>query len=118
MLTDLLTRAFDSLGEDVSDADCVLAKDVGVDAQSHGGVGMAEAGGYDMYGDSGEKQRGRVQVAQIVQPGMGEWRGQGVTDLLCALISLIMSDVTVSGQSGSPHRLGVPPTGFEPVLPP
>jgi len=55
----------------------VFAQDVGVDAQSHGGVGVAEAGGYDVDGDSGEKQRGRVQVAQIVQPGMGEWGGWG-----------------------------------------
>jgi hypothetical protein len=90
-------RSLDGLGEDVPDTGCVFAQDVGVDAQGYGGVGVAEAGGYDVDGDSGEKQRGRVQVAQIVQPGMGEWRGQGVTHLLCALISLIMSDVTVSG---------------------
>jgi hypothetical protein len=58
-----LTRAFDGLGEDVSDADGVLAEDVGVDAQGYGGVGMAEAGGDDVDGDSREEQRGRVQVA-------------------------------------------------------
>jgi hypothetical protein len=41
----------------------VLAEDVGIDAQGHGGVGMAEAGGHDVNGNSGEKQCGRVQVA-------------------------------------------------------
>ena len=58
---------------------------------------MADAGGYDVDGDSGEKQRGRVQVAQIVQPGMGSGAATGVIDLLCALISLVMSALTVSG---------------------
>lgn len=67
----------DGLGEDVPDTGGVLARDVGVDAQGYGGVGVAEAGGCDVDGDSGEKQRGRVQVAQIVQPGMGEWGGWG-----------------------------------------
>ena len=47
------------------------------DAQGHGGVGVTEAGGYDVDGDSRNKQRGRVQVAQIVQSGVGEWRGRG-----------------------------------------
>jgi hypothetical protein len=65
------------LGEDVPDTGGVFAQDVGVDAQGHGGVGVAEAGGYDVDGDSGEKQRRGVQVAQLVQPGMGEWRGRG-----------------------------------------
>ena len=55
----------------------MFAQDVGVDAQGHGGAGVAEAGGYDVDGDSGEKQRGRVQVAQLVQPGVGEWCGRG-----------------------------------------
>ena len=52
MLTDLLTRTFDRLGEDVPDTDCVLAEDVGVDAQRHGGVGVAEASGDDVNGDA------------------------------------------------------------------
>ena len=65
------------MGEDVPDTGCVFARDVGVDAQGHGGAGVAEAGGYDVDRDLGEKQRGRVQVAQIVQPGMREWRGRG-----------------------------------------
>lgn len=30
-----------------------------------------------MHRNSGEQQRGRVQVAQIVQPGTGEWTGGG-----------------------------------------
>jgi len=53
----------------------VFAQDVGVDAQGHGGVGVAEAAGYDVNGDSGEKQRDGAQVAQIVQAGM-EWGGR------------------------------------------
>jgi len=35
----------DGLGEDVPDTGGVLAQDVGVDAQGHGGVGVAESGG-------------------------------------------------------------------------
>ena len=58
--------AFDGLGEDIADARCVLAEDVRIHAQSHGGVGMPEAGGDDVNGNSGEQQRGRVQVAQIM----------------------------------------------------
>jgi hypothetical protein len=56
-------RSFDGLGEDVPDTGGVFAQAVGVDAQGHGGVSVAEAGGYDVDGDSGEKQRGGVQVA-------------------------------------------------------
>jgi hypothetical protein len=52
LLTDLLTRAFDGLREDVSDTDRVLAEDVGVDAQGHGGVSVAEASGDDVDGDA------------------------------------------------------------------
>jgi hypothetical protein len=44
----------------------VLAEDVRVDAQSHGRIGMAQAGGDDVNGNSREKQCGRVQVAQIM----------------------------------------------------
>ena len=90
-------RSLDGLGEDVPDTGGVFAQDVGVDAQGYGGVGVAEAGGYDVDGDSGEKQRGRVQVAQIVQPAWGSGAAGGVIDLLCALISLVMSALTVSG---------------------
>jgi hypothetical protein len=60
LLTDLLTRAFDGLGEDVSDTDGVLTEDVGVDAQRHGGVGVTEPCGDHVDGDSREEQRGRV----------------------------------------------------------
>ena len=41
----------------------MLTQDVGVDTQGYGGVGMAEAGGDDVDGDSREEQRGRVQAA-------------------------------------------------------
>ena len=63
LLTDLLTLALDGLGEDIADARCVLAEDVRIHVQSHGGVGMPEAGGDDVNGDSREQQCGRVQVA-------------------------------------------------------
>jgi len=56
-------RSLDRLGEDVPDTGCLFAQNVGVDAQGYGGIGVAEAGGYDVDGDSGEKQCGRVQVA-------------------------------------------------------
>src|SRR5215471_5257100 len=46
LLTVLLTLAFDGLGEDVANARRVFAQNVGVDAQGHSGVGVAEAGGY------------------------------------------------------------------------
>jgi hypothetical protein len=62
----LLTRAFDGLGEDVSDTDRVLAQHMGVDAQGHGWVRMAEASGDHMDGDARHEQRGRMQVAQIM----------------------------------------------------
>jgi hypothetical protein len=51
------------LGEDVADTCRMLAEDVRVDTQGHGGVDMAEAGGDDVNGDSREQQCGRVQVA-------------------------------------------------------
>ena len=62
-------RSLDGLGEDLPDTGCVFAQYVGVDAQGYGGVGVAEAGGHDVDGDSGEKQRGRVQVAQLAAGG-------------------------------------------------
>jgi hypothetical protein len=63
LLTVLLTRAVDGLGEDVADSCRVLAEDVGVDAQGHGRVGVAEAGGDDVDRDAREQQCGGVQVA-------------------------------------------------------
>jgi len=45
LLTDLLTLALDGLSEDVADTCRMLAEDVGVDAQSDGGIGVAQAGG-------------------------------------------------------------------------
>jgi hypothetical protein len=56
----LLTRAIDCLGEDVPDACCVLAQDMGVDAQSHSRVGVAEASGDYVYWDARQEQCGRV----------------------------------------------------------
>jgi hypothetical protein len=65
----------DGSGEDIADAKGVFAQHMRVDAQRHGWVGVAKPGGHDMYRDSGEEQRGRVQVAQIMQAGMGECLG-------------------------------------------
>ena len=36
--------------------------------QGHGRVGVAKAGGDDVDRDARERQRGGVQVAQVVQP--------------------------------------------------
>jgi hypothetical protein len=68
LLTDLLTRALDGLGEDVSDTDGMLAQHMRVDAQGHCGVGVAETSGHRVDGDPDEEQRGRVEVAD--QPWM------------------------------------------------
>jgi hypothetical protein len=85
------------LGEDVPDTGCMLAQHVGVDAQGYGWVGVAKPGGHHVHRDTGEKQGGRVQVTQIVQPGTWQRRGRRATDLLYPLISLVISAVTVSG---------------------
>jgi hypothetical protein len=66
------------------------------DPQRYGGVGVAKPCGDDVDRDSREQQRGRVQVAQIVQPSVGQRLGRGVAALSCSLISLVMSAVTVS----------------------
>jgi len=61
LLTPLLTRAFDGLGEDVSDTRGVLAENVCVDAQGHGRVGVAEAGGDDVdRSAAGRRLAGRI----------------------------------------------------------
>ena len=59
---------------------------------------MAKPGGHDMDRNPGEEQCGRVQVAQIMQAGMGEcaWAGL-VAASLYLLISLLISADTVSG---------------------
>lgn len=62
----------DGPGEDVPDTGCMLAQNVRVDAQGHGWVGVAKPGRHDVYRNPGEKQRGRVQVVQIVHVG-GAW---------------------------------------------
>jgi hypothetical protein len=78
LLTVSLTRAVDGvaadgLGEDVSDACRVLAEDVGVDAQGDGGIGVAESCSDEVNRDARQEQSGRVQVAQVVEPCVGEW---------------------------------------------
>ena len=70
-------RSLDGLGEGVPDTGRMLAQHVGVDAQGHRWVGVAKPGGHDVHRNPSEKQRGRMQVAQIMQPGMGERRGWG-----------------------------------------
>jgi hypothetical protein len=45
---------------------------VRVDAQGHGRVRVAKAGGHDVDWDSSKQQRGRVQVMQIMQAGVGQ----------------------------------------------
>jgi len=61
LLTDLLTRALDGSGEDVSDADSVLAQHVGVDPQGHGGISVAQPCGdhvnRDPMGRTGDGER-------------------------------------------------------------
>jgi hypothetical protein len=64
------------LGENVSNAECVFAQHVRVDAQRHGRVCVAEPGSHHMHGHSGQEQRGRVQVTQIMQAGMRERLGR------------------------------------------
>jgi hypothetical protein len=81
LLTDLLTLASDGLGEDVADARRVFTEDVGVDAQGHGRVGVAEPGGDHVDGDARKEQRGRMQVAQIMLAGReaAVWPGEWLT---------------------------------------
>jgi hypothetical protein len=67
----LLSRAVDGLGEDVSDSCRVLAENVSVDAQCHGGISVAEASGDYVDRDACEQQCGGMQLTQVVQPGMG-----------------------------------------------
>jgi hypothetical protein len=70
-------RHLDGLSKDISDSGCMLAEHVGVDAQRHGRVSVAKPGGDDMNWNSGKEQRGRVQMAQIVQAGVRECLGRG-----------------------------------------
>ncbi len=75
----------------------MFAQDVGVDPQCHGRVSVTEPGSDDVDRDAGQQQGGRVQVAKIVQPGVGERPGRWRDCVLWRLISLVMSAVTVSG---------------------
>jgi hypothetical protein len=70
------------LGEDIADTEGMLAQDMRVDAQGHGWVGVAKSGGHDVHGNLGEEQGGRVQVAQIVQGGVGQCLGRRVVAIL------------------------------------
>ena len=47
--------------------------------------------------DPDEKQRGHMQMTQIVQSGMWQRPGRRSDRLLYPLISLVMSALTVSG---------------------
>jgi hypothetical protein len=96
LLTDLLTLAVDGLGEDVADACRVLAEDVRVDAQGHHGIGVAEAGSDDVDGDARQEQCGRVQVAQVMQPGVGQRLGRASDRLVVAVDSLVMRAVSAT----------------------
>ena len=77
LLTDLLTLAFDGLGEDVADTGRVLAKDVRVDAQSHRGVGVAEPGGDYVDRDACEKTWSHADGAgRVAGGGAVVWPGE------------------------------------------
>ena len=64
------------LGEDFTDACRLFAQDVRVDPQCHGRVSVSEPGSDDVDRDACQQQRRRVQVAKIVQPGVGERPGR------------------------------------------
>jgi len=49
---------------------------------------VAEPGGDDMYGDTCQQQGRGVDMAQIVQPGMGKW----IIRLLAALRLVVSVD--------------------------
>ena len=82
----------------------MLAEDVGVNAQGHGGIGVAEANSGYVDRDACEQQRGREQVAQVMQPCPRQRLDRGVTGLLCRLIILVTTAVTVS--SDEQNKLG------------
>lgn len=63
-------RGLDGLAEHVTDTLGVLTQDMGIHAQRHGRVGMAEAGCYDVDRHSCQQQGGGAHVAKIVKPGM------------------------------------------------
>jgi len=114
----LLTRASDGLGGDVSDACRVLAEDVGVDAQGHGGVSVAEPCGYHVNRDSGEQQCGRVQMAQIMESSVRQRLGPG-SDRLVVLVDQLGDErghgVGVE-RFAPPARIAAPSGASEPSL--
>ena len=87
----------DGLGEDVPDTGGVFAQDVGVDAQGYGGVGVAETGGYDVDGTPARSSVVACRWRSSCSRAWGSGVAGGVAELLCALISLVMSALTVSG---------------------
>ncbi|GAA3510461.1 hypothetical protein GCM10023075_72230 [Streptosporangium album] len=46
--------------------------DVGVDAEGDGRAGVSESGRHDADGDAGQEERGRVDMAEVVKPRVGE----------------------------------------------
>ena len=50
---------------------------LGVQAQGHSGIGVAEPGRDNVDRDACQQQGCRVQVAQVVEPCVGEWPGWG-----------------------------------------
>jgi hypothetical protein len=64
---------------------------------------VAEPGGDDMHLGSGQQQGRRVDMTQIMQPGVRQWAA-GVL-VVVGLISVVMSDETVSGWIGSPQTV-------------
>jgi len=60
----------DRPGEDIRRRRFRGADHVGVDAQCDRGVGMAEAGRDNVDGHARHEERGRVDMAKVVQPGL------------------------------------------------
>jgi hypothetical protein len=58
---------------------------------------VAEPGSDDVHRDPRKKKCGGVRVAQIAKASMRSDLAGGTTDLLYALISLLISALTVSG---------------------
>jgi hypothetical protein len=67
------------LSKNVSSGGLCREDHVGVYAERDRWVGVAESGGDDVDWDAGQKQRGRVDMAKVVQAGVrqGLLRGRG-----------------------------------------
>jgi hypothetical protein len=106
LLTPLLTagpwlglRGLNGLGEDVGGGGLGGADHVGVDPERDGWVGVAEPGRDDVDRDAGQQQGRGVEVPQVVQSGVRQrvLRPGPSSGRLCAPMSLVISEVTVSG---------------------